>query len=57
MPSLKVGPGEALAVRFAPRGARLALAARAGHVSEWDAATATRLRSLEAGGKCGICVA
>lgn len=57
MHALRSAPGECYALRFAPSGARLATSSKTGSVSEWDVKTGARLRTLEAGGRFGICVA
>lgn len=55
--SLKSAPGECYALRFAPSGTRLATSSKTGTVSEWDTKSGTKVRTLEAGGRFGICVA
>jgi WD40 repeat protein len=55
--TLRSAPGECYALRFAPSSSRLATTSKTGTVSEWDVKSGARLRTLEAGGRFGICVA
>jgi WD40 repeat protein len=57
MHAIRSAPGECYAARFSPTGARIATSSKTGAVSEWDVKTGAKVRTLEAGGRFGICVA
>lgn len=53
---VKNAPGECYAVRFSPDGSRIATSSKTGSVTEWNAETGAKIRSLDAFGKFGCCV-
>ncbi len=57
VPINSTAPGECYAVRFSGDGRRIASSSKSGSVTEWNAETGAKIRTLESTGKFGCCVA